>query len=843
MPQFSLSPAVTVNEINLTSYVPNIPSARTGAVLRADTGPCLEVTNITNENDLVTYFGQPDSNNYQDWFQCWNFVQYASSLYVVRPMNVNTENAAIGMTGSNGSTVTSFGNMYNNKVALYTLEPQNFTGVSDTLYFINKNVTSKQKYAVGVCSSPQNFKSPIAMQYFAVVQEANGTPSVTATGTSSLAIGSQIITNSSTLATVQTISRPTIGETIITFDTPISASDVAAFYGVSISAETAVGNGNYSSTFQAENFTLQVGTVIGTSEVISIGNIDQDTLLVTTLASAGIIANHVYSSSTVNYKGSTSFNNTTGDFGVAAGATSIALQSGFILQPGVEFILSANGASASSEPLQVSTVDNINNIITLVVPTVSSVSSTGSINLTIVTSQTVPNFVVGINYFDRVFDSSMIIKTNKTVILPSNGNVTTVAAQSLVSFNRLFNYAPVWANQEMALVILQLNTNGYWQKFKTYTVSYDPTDTDNTGASLFIETVLNNDGTCPLYAKVGNPTGTPVDTAQTALGFFSNISGTVYPVQLGTTTVYNGAGYTQGDIDNAYSLFADPESFDVNILLNHQLDENYASTISETRKDCVAIVSPYNYAFLSQNSNNDCTAWLLNYYGTQTNFSSKNFSSFGTYSAIYGNMKYQYDKWNNVNRWVAIGGDVAGLYAQTDSTTEPWFAPAGATRGVIKNAIKLAFNPNKQNRDDLYINGINPVMAIAGEGNAVVWGQKTATDIPSAFDRVNVRRLLIYLEKSIATAVAFGLFEFNDTFTRSRLFNVIDPFLRQVQNGRGLYTYKVIVDATNNTAEVIDENGLVIDIYLQPTKVAEFINLNCIVTPTGANFNEYVGSF
>jgi phage tail sheath protein FI len=141
------------------------------------------------------------------------------------------------------------------------------------------------------------------------------------------------------------------------------------------------------------------------------------------------------------------------------------------------------------------------------------------------------------------------------------------------------------------------------------------------------------------------------------------------------------------------------------------------------------------------------------------------------------------------------------------------------------------------------VNAVNPIMAIPGEGNAIVWGQKTATATPSAMDRVNVRRLLIHLEKSISTAVTIGLFEFNDAFTRTRLFNIIDPFLRSVKNRRGLYDYRIVVDESNNTPFVIDQNGLVIDIYLQPIKVAEFIRVNAIVVPTGATFSEYVGSF
>jgi phage tail sheath protein FI len=228
-------------------------------------------------------------------------------------------------------------------------------------------------------------------------------------------------------------------------------------------------------------------------------------------------------------------------------------------------------------------------------------------------------------------------------------------------------------------------------------------------------------------------------------------------------------------------------------------------------------------------------------FGTQTVFADKIFTTFGTYSCIAGNMKYQYDKFNDVNRWVSVLGDIAGLYAQTDQISETWYAPAGSTRGVIKNCIKLAFNPNKQNRDNLYQNAINPIMSVAGEGSAVVYGQKTATSIPSAMDHVNVRRLLIVLEKTIAISVRFGLFEFNDSFTQNRLYSVVDQYLRSVKAKRGLIDFKVVCDSTNNTPFVIDQNALVMDIYLKPAKAIDTIALNVFAVPTGVKFEEIIG--
>lgn len=856
MAQFSLSPAVTVKEINATGYVPNIPSAKTGMVLRADQGPCLDITAITSENDLINVFGKPNSYNYQDWFQAWNFLQYASSLYVVRPMDANTatKNAGIGITGSDGASQNPEGNLYNTRVAEHTLG--NFSDSSETLYFFNRDVTSEQKYAIGICSSPQYFKSPIGLEYAAIVNTTDGTETVVTAGSPSLTNGSQVIMNGDKLATVVAVTQSSSAASTVKFDRPVSDADVAPFYGVIAvsAASAATGTPLY---FKKAGFTFREGASFDsdTKVVYSIANdpdnadnylvtiLDKTTKLLTSIdATAG---QEIYSS-TMEFFGSTAYNITTNDFGIAAGATTISLQNPFMLEVGVQFDIDGD---TSVTGCQVASVDKANNTITLVSPVASAVTSATSIALTVASPTQASKLLVGINYFDKVYDSGLILKTRKSVTKPASGNTevpVTVVAQSLVPFNKLFEYPPNYANGEFATVVLKKNTVGLYEKFETVMASYNSTAKNVSGYNMFVDDVFFKTSKS-LYAKLGNADGARVDTAPTTLPkILADTSGgtSIYPNKtLYGGKVYDPSAYTQGDIMQAMNMFADPETFDINILMCHELDINGASTICETRKDCAAVVAPYDSQFLSINSNNDCTEYLLDNFGSQTEFDGKIFTAFGTYTAIYGNMKYQYDKFNNVNRWINVAGDVAGLYAQTDSTNDPWWAPAGTTRGIIRNAIKLAFNPNKQNRDELYVNSINPIMAIAGQGSAVVWGQKTATATPSAFDRVNVRRLLIHLEKSIATAVNIGLFEFNDTFTRTRLFNIIDPFLRSVQNRRGLYAYKVVIDASNNTNEVIDQNGLVIDIYLQPTKVAEFIAVNVIVTPTGSTFSEYVGSF
>jgi hypothetical protein len=287
----------------------------------------------------------------------------------------------------------------------------------------------------------------------------------------------------------------------------------------------------------------------------------------------------------------------------------------------------------------------------------------------------------------------------------------------------------------------------------------------------------------------------------------------------------------------AFNLFADSESLDVNLLMCAKADTTLANhviqNIAEVRKDCVAFVSPQNInggdPLIGDTS--AIAASIIAY---------RNVITSSSYAVIDSGYKYQYDRYNDEYRWVPLNGDIAGLCARTDFTNDPWFSPAGLNRGQIKNVVKLAFNPRKTDRDNLYNNGVNPVASFPGQG-VVLFGDKTALAKPSAFDRINVRRLFITLEKAISTAAKYQLFEFNDGFTRAQFKNIVEPFLRDVKGRRGITEFLVVCDETNNTSEVIDTNRFVADIYIKPARSINFIQLNFIATRTGASFNEIAG--
>jgi hypothetical protein len=295
-------------------------------------------------------------------------------------------------------------------------------------------------------------------------------------------------------------------------------------------------------------------------------------------------------------------------------------------------------------------------------------------------------------------------------------------------------------------------------------------------------------------------------------------------------------------LTTAFALLNNTENIDVGLICAGEVESvlaNYIiSSVAEVRKDCVAFVSAVvdsGSALTIATKSTDFT----NLIGYRTN-TSYSVAVSSTYAVMDSGYKYMYDKYNDKYIYVPLNGDVAGLCARTDYTNDPWWSPGGYNRGVIKNVVKLAYNPSATERDTLYKNNINPVVTFPGQGT-VLFGDKTLQTKTSAFDRINVRRLFIILEKSISTAAKYQLFEFNDTFTRAQFRNLVEPFLRDVQGRRGIYSYKVVCDETNNTGQIIDTNQFVADIYIKPAKSINFITLSFIAARTSVAFDEIGG--
>ena len=297
----------------------------------------------------------------------------------------------------------------------------------------------------------------------------------------------------------------------------------------------------------------------------------------------------------------------------------------------------------------------------------------------------------------------------------------------------------------------------------------------------------------------------------------------------------NDGTFNDNDIITAYDTMVNVDTVDISLIIGGPATMTVAthliSNIAEVRKDCIVLLSPEK-------------SDVVNNVGLELNDvkSMRNALTSSSYAVLDCNWKYQYDKYNDVYRWVPLNGDIAGLCARTDSERDPWFSPAGPNRGIIKNVIKLAWNPTNADRDEMYLIGINPVVTFQGQGT-MLYGDKTLLSRPSAFDRINVRRLFIVLEKAISRAARSTLFEFNDQFTRAQFVNLVEPYLREVQGRRGITDFRVVCDTTNNTPEIIDRNEFVGDIYLKPARSINFLQLRFVAVRTGVSFDEIVGTF
>ena len=292
---------------------------------------------------------------------------------------------------------------------------------------------------------------------------------------------------------------------------------------------------------------------------------------------------------------------------------------------------------------------------------------------------------------------------------------------------------------------------------------------------------------------------------------------------------FSGVNSILGTTGSGYEMYKDADHIDIALLLGGPLTGENAKKLTDLAKarlDCVAFVSSPN-----KNPSESSSTKITNCKTLRDNVGNNN------YAFIDSGYKFMYDPFNDVNRWVPMNGDTAGLCVRTDGTNDPWYSPAGFNRGQVRGTIKVAFNPTKAERDEIYGYGINPIVTFSGEGT-ILFGDKTAQTRPSAFDRINVRRLFIVLEKAIAKAAKYSLFEFNDAFTRAQFRGLVEPFLRDVQARRGIVDFKVVCDEKNNTPQVIDSNQFVADIYVKPSRSINYIQLNFVATKTGVSFEE-----
>ena len=322
---------------------------------------------------------------------------------------------------------------------------------------------------------------------------------------------------------------------------------------------------------------------------------------------------------------------------------------------------------------------------------------------------------------------------------------------------------------------------------------------------------------------------------------FSATGNTTYTLGGGVNySTIGGYGATLANLITSYGKFQNKDEIEVDYLImgpglpnlyDSQAKANYLLSLANSRKDCVATIGPHRTDLVNITNTTTQTDNLIKYFSPLTS------TSYGIFDSGY---KYTYDRFNNKFRWIPTNADVAGLMTRTNLVAYPWFSPAGQQRGVINNAVKLAYNPTKAQRDQLYPKRVNSFITTPGLGT-LLFGDKTALGYASAFDRINVRRLFLTVEQALQKAAEAQLFELNDELTRANFRNIVDPYLRDIQAKRGLYGFLVVCDETNNTPDVIDNNEFRADIFLKPAKSINYVTLTFVATRTGVSFEEVAG--
>jgi hypothetical protein len=493
-------------------------------------------------------------------------------------------------------------------------------------------------------------------------------------------------------------------------------------------------------------------------------------------------------------------------------------------------------------------------------------------NLSVGDSLTLGNSSIGIQNI-KIANISTVTAGAFTVGLQSNFNLSTnyVANTTVNGNTSVVNLQRTW---EFASAVGSAPNTSYWVSKFGNTAAVDSihavvvdaggvftgvantilevyknlsraTDAQSTnGQTIYYKTVINNNSKYVWFAN--DRTGAVSNTSNVITSSTNNSA-------YNQTFVAGQDGYTESTaplsiLATGYNFYADKQTFDVSFILqgkptagsttvNGQTVSNFGlanyliGNIAEVRKDCIVFISP-DQNIITQNPGAEALS-LVNWDGSLQN---------STYAVMDSGYKYTYDKYNDVYRYIPLNGDIAGLCARTDVSNDPWVSPAGFTRGQIKNVIKLRWNPSKTDRDIIYPQGINPVVTFPGQGT-FLFGDATSSNQPSAFNRINVRRLFIVLEKAIARYAKYSLFEFNDSFTRAQFRNTIIPYLRDVQSRRGITDFVVVCDTTNNTGQIIDSNQFVGDIYIKPNRSINFIQLNFVAVGTGVDFSTVVGGF
>jgi hypothetical protein len=867
---FQVSPGINVSEIDLTTTVPALATTvgGFGGVFRW--GPVGKFVLVDSENTLANRFGKPTSDNYETFYTAANFLSYGNALYVSR--------AATTTGFSNTATITldSDVSLAANGTALGLtagLRVQG-DGIADDTF-----VTAVTNSAITI-SKAATANASALLSFF-----ANATTLSAYAGNTAAVVASNVVVRNSeefenkgaantTFAGTEFVARypGSLGNSL-----KVSMCDSATQFTESVTFETNTTYGSTTANTYAladlTSATMSITVGSNTANVVFVWSGDDfaDRVAAATTArtvgSNGVSANFI-SLATAN----TLFTN--GDaVWYAKGASSTANSIQGLSEGTSYFIIAANttgfSLSLSSGGSAVAISNGAANS-----DVYFTKQSATDLGLTLAQARLAVTAVK-----DKISVGDYV-EVGNTTVGKQNMKVTSAGAQADDGTNIFFNigFDSTW-NKSTNFSGTSLKRQ--WEYFNVVESAPGVSSSmTNAGRSIVDEVsvvVVDEDGliggtpgqVLEIYQNLSRATDAKKDDGttnyyKTAINDFSRwiwatndrdgaASNTLSNVANSTNTTTYTRSFVRGTdganestvsmaaLGSAYDLFADASTVDVSLILQGkaigtndvQLANYLIDNIAEVRKDCVVFVSPAYSDVVGINVENQQAQNIVDFRNALRNTS---------YAFLDSGYKYQYDKYADVYRYIPLNGDIAGLTARSDSLRDPWFSPAGFTRGQIRNLVKLAFSPGKTERDLLYKNDVNPVVTFPGQGT-VLYGDKTLLGRTSAFDRINVRRLFIVLEKAIATASNSTLFEFNDEFTRSQFVNLVEPYLRDVQGRRGIFDFRVVCDETNNTAEVIDSNRFVGDIYIKPAKSINFIQLNFVAVRSGVEFNEIAGQF
>jgi hypothetical protein len=875
---FQISPGINISEIDLTTSVPALATTVGGSAGVFRWGPIGKFVLVDSENTLANRFGKPTSDNYETFYTAANFLSYGNALYVSRA----------------GTTTAAFANTVaaanlNSSTAVVLAVNTNPYGVAAGQLVIGDGIQDGT-FVVSVTPSASDLGVTLSKAATSSVDTAltflsnNVTLSAFAGNTATANSLGMIVKNSeqfenlgynnAVFAGTEFIARypGALGNSL-----KVSMCDSATQFGETITFETNTTWGSTTAnTYKLADLTsatvaINVGS--NTANVVFAWSVDTFSDSVAAAATARTIGSNGVSANFISLAtANTLFTN--GDAVWYAKGTSSTANSIQGLSEGTSYFIT--GANTTGFTLSL-TAGGAN-------VAISNGAANSDVYFTKQTATdlglTLGQARLAVTALSDKITIGDFIEVGNTTIGTQNMRATSKGAQADDGTNIFFNigFDTTWNKST------NFSANSLTRKWEYFNVveSAPGTSSAMTAAGRAITdevsvVVVDEDGlisgtpgqVLEIYQNLSRATNAKKDDGttnfyKTAINDFSrwiwatnDSAGAASATLADLANSTNATTYTKSFIRGtdgasetnvsiaalaaAYDLFADASTVDLSLILQGkamgtndvQLANYLIDNIAEVRKDCVVFVSPAKEDVVGVNIENQQAQNVVDFRNRLHNTS---------YAFLDSGYKYQYDKYADVYRYIPLNGDIAGITARSDSIRDPWFSPAGFTRGQVKNLVKLAFSPNKVERDLLYKNDVNPIVTFPGQGT-ILYGDKTLLGRSSAFDRINVRRLFIVLEKAIATASNSALFEFNDEFTRAQFKNLVEPYLREVQGRRGIFDFRVVCDDTNNTAEVIDSNRFVGDIYIKPARSINFIQLNFVAVRSGVEFNEIAGQF